>query len=257
MSIKRMEQVFDIKFPTLAAKLVALRLADYSSKDGFQIFPAVATLADAAQIDHRTAQRVLSMFRSCGLLQVTHEGGSRPGDTNQYWLNVDMLDALEIGTVSLIGNSRELHVEGEYRGGDVEAARQAANDGRPQATPTPKTGGQRPPLRVVCDTHMGGPRTTQPVKEPSNKSAGAHEASELPRASRAACHTLPTDAQWPMWLEHLQPLGLADEAIRIGRVVADSRIPRNATVIFEPSKKGLSDGSQDLAARIIGEANDA
>lgn len=75
-------------------KLVLLKLIDACEDDGTRIFPAVDTVARAAECSGRQVQRELRLFEEKGLLRLVRQGGKRPGDTNEYALDLDMLHAI-------------------------------------------------------------------------------------------------------------------------------------------------------------------
>lgn len=82
----------DMGTPT--RKLVLLKLIDACEDDGTRIFPAVSTIARAAQCSTRQVQRELSRFVEQGLLQVVREGGKGPRSTTEYTLRLDVLASI-------------------------------------------------------------------------------------------------------------------------------------------------------------------
>lgn len=79
---------------TCARKLVLLKLIDACEDDGTRIFPAIATIARAAQCSTRQVQRELQAFRDVGLIRLVKEGGKGPRSTNEYALDLDILGRL-------------------------------------------------------------------------------------------------------------------------------------------------------------------
>jgi len=79
---------------TCARKLVLLKLIDACEDDGTRIFPAIATIARAAQCSKRQVQRELQAFREIGLVSLVREGGKGPRSTNEYALDLDVLQRL-------------------------------------------------------------------------------------------------------------------------------------------------------------------
>lgn len=79
---------------TCARKLVLLKLIDACEDDGTRIFPAIATIARAAQCSTRQVQRELQAFREIGLIRLVREGGKGPRSTNEYALDLDVLQRL-------------------------------------------------------------------------------------------------------------------------------------------------------------------
>ena len=79
---------------TCARKLVLLKLIDACDDDGSRIFPAIATIARAAQCSTRQVQRELQAFRDVGLIRLVREGGKGRRSTNEYRLDLDVLAAI-------------------------------------------------------------------------------------------------------------------------------------------------------------------
>ncbi|WP_309086449.1 helix-turn-helix domain-containing protein [Chelativorans sp.] len=95
MSARLLGLGFGCDMGTPHRKLVLLKLIDACEDDGSRIFPAVATIARAAQCSERQVQRELATFVSVGLLAVVREGGKGRGSTREYRLNVTMLREIE------------------------------------------------------------------------------------------------------------------------------------------------------------------
>ncbi|WP_157928769.1 hypothetical protein [Pararhizobium haloflavum] len=76
---------------TCIRKLVLLKLIDACEDDGSRIFPAMATVARAAQCSTRQVQREIKAFLDIGLLRLVRAGGSGPRSTNEYALDLDVL----------------------------------------------------------------------------------------------------------------------------------------------------------------------
>lgn len=76
---------------TCVRKLVWLKLIDACEEDGTRIFPAIATIARAAQCSTRQAQREMKAFQDIGLLRLVKKGGNGPRSTNEYALDLDMV----------------------------------------------------------------------------------------------------------------------------------------------------------------------
>lgn len=79
---------------TCARKLVLLKLIDACEDDGSRIFPAIATIARAAQCSARQVQRELQAFREAGLIRIVREGGRGRRSTTEYALDLDLLTRL-------------------------------------------------------------------------------------------------------------------------------------------------------------------
>jgi hypothetical protein len=89
---------------TCARKLVLLKLIDACDDDGSRIFPAISTIARAAQCSTRQVQRELKAFLDIGLIRLVREGGKGPRSTNEYALNLEVLQLLGKGGWSLVAN---------------------------------------------------------------------------------------------------------------------------------------------------------
>ena len=76
---------------TCIRKLVVLKMIDACEDDGTRIFPAIATIARAAQCSPRQAQREVKAFLEIGLLRLVRAGGNGPRSTNEYAMDLDLL----------------------------------------------------------------------------------------------------------------------------------------------------------------------
>lgn len=95
MSARLLGLGFGCDMGTPHRKLVLLKLIDACEDDGSRIFPAVATIARAAQCSARQVQRELSTFVRVGLLSIVREGGKGPRSTREYQMDVGMLRRIE------------------------------------------------------------------------------------------------------------------------------------------------------------------
>jgi hypothetical protein len=75
-------------------KLVLLKVIDACHDDGSRIYPAIETVAKAAQCSSRQVHRELRAFLSVGLLRTVRKGGKGPGHTTEYALEINVLDAI-------------------------------------------------------------------------------------------------------------------------------------------------------------------
>lgn len=96
MSIKVMSLIYDIKLGCALRKAVALKLADCSDDAGRNIWPAVETIADKAEISVRSVQNKLAEMVAAGLLRVVRAGGGRNSPTH-YEFNLPLVYALAEG----------------------------------------------------------------------------------------------------------------------------------------------------------------
>lgn len=85
-------------------KLVLLKMIDACEDDGTRIFPAISTLARAAECSGRTVQREIKLFLDHGLISLVREGGRGPRSTNEYRLNLNALYRIaEVGWDAYVG----------------------------------------------------------------------------------------------------------------------------------------------------------
>jgi hypothetical protein len=82
------------KVPLAATeKLVLLRMADFADDQGFNIYPAVQTVADDCGIGIRIVQLTLKKMVSKGILVVMNQGGGR-GRATEYAIDMDLIRQL-------------------------------------------------------------------------------------------------------------------------------------------------------------------
>lgn len=79
---------------TCIRKLVLLKLIDACEDDGSRIFPAMETVARAAQCSKRQVQREIRAMIEVGLLRLVREGGSGRRSTNEYHMDLAVLDRI-------------------------------------------------------------------------------------------------------------------------------------------------------------------
>lgn len=91
MSAELLGLAFKAEMGSHVAKLVLLKLVDAGEDDGTKIYPAIATIARAAQAHERTVQKLLRTFQEVGLLHLVRKGGGGPGDTTEYRLDLGVL----------------------------------------------------------------------------------------------------------------------------------------------------------------------
>jgi hypothetical protein len=155
MSAKLLGLGFSCDMGTPCRKLVLLKVIDACNDDGSHIFPAVATIARAAQCSTRQVQREMATFVRVGLLGVVREGGKGPGNTREYRMDVDMLRRIEaVGWNAMFGadaggdkGDRESPLDHGDKGdmGDTERVTPATDKGDKLSHPTPQTTPQKNP----------------------------------------------------------------------------------------------------------------
>ncbi|RWO29592.1 MAG: hypothetical protein EOS10_22365 [Mesorhizobium sp.] len=131
---------------TCARKLVLLKLIDACDDDGSRIFPAISTIARAAQCSTRQVQRELKAFLDIGLIRLVREGGKGPRSTNEYALDLDVLQLLGKGGWELVAGDRPaqeavIAANGEANKGDTVSPFDDAEKGDTGSTErvTPET----------------------------------------------------------------------------------------------------------------------
>lgn len=196
MSIRLMSMVWDVKFPTQAQKLIALKLADYASDYGGSVFPAVNTMADQVGCDDRTVQRVLKAFRDCGLIELVKEGGKHARDTNEWAIDVAMLAKLASGELSIVGTATELSAQPSDTGDRTPPL--GWQDVTPGVTPVSSRGG--------ILSSRGDTGVTQLTKNHQDTSRARERARDegagAPRERAGLRLILKSDVEWKEWHLH-------------------------------------------------------
>lgn len=145
-----MTMVWDARFPTPLAKLIALKLADCANDDGANVFPSRRTIERATEAGTTTVKTWLAAFECSGLLVVdSRSAGGARRDTTVRRFDMTILRDLSDG--------RCRFVEGQM-GSWTLACPMDANE-RPLAL-----GPGRRPTRSdaapVGGGRLGGPQTT-------------------------------------------------------------------------------------------------
>lgn len=189
MSGKLFGRGLETAMPSYVAKLVLLKLLDACEPDGTRIFPGIKSIARAAMVSERQAQRVMKLFVGKGLLILVEKGGRGPGDTAQYRLDMALFERLvEDGWSNVFG--------------DTAGALRGPHEGQ-------KEGDAASPLegdisRAKGDTKgdaQMSPDPIDPSTDPLRESAGARdEQDHLPNAPwldeiRSKAETTPYDSR--------------------------------------------------------------
>jgi hypothetical protein len=98
---------------TCIRKLVLLKLIDACEDDGSRIFPAIATVARAAQCSDRQVQREIKAFLDIGLLSLVRAGGQGRRSTNEYALDLDVLSAISKAGWDAFAAERGINPKGD------------------------------------------------------------------------------------------------------------------------------------------------
>ena len=121
MSARLLGAAFEAEMGSTIRKLVLLKLVDACDDDGSRIFPAVSTIARAAECSERQVQRELKNFCESGLLAlVGNETGGR-SNTREYRLDLEALhEVARVGFVALWDRAAgRAGVENEAEKGDT------------------------------------------------------------------------------------------------------------------------------------------
>lgn len=94
MSIKLMNQAWEVKGLDPTAKLVLMCLADHANEDDRTCWPAMATIARKCDVSARTVQRHMRALEERGLIALRKQ---RQGDSNLYFILPSMADGTERG----------------------------------------------------------------------------------------------------------------------------------------------------------------
>jgi hypothetical protein len=92
MSVRVSALCWKVPLPA-TEKLVLQRLADFADDQGFNIYPAVQTVADDCGIGIRIVQLTLKKMVSKGILVVMNQGGGR-GRATEYAIDMDLIRQL-------------------------------------------------------------------------------------------------------------------------------------------------------------------
>lgn len=138
MSFKMQALVEEITFGDVAAKAIAMKLANWSDDDGGSIFPAVLTIAAKTETSKRRVQQCLADWRDMRLLFVVRQGGGGPRRTTEYRFNMKLVHLLITGRKKIVQKSvkktRRMFLE------DVE---QDANNPAEESTPDTSDNGEQ------------------------------------------------------------------------------------------------------------------
>lgn len=130
---------------TCIRKLVLLKLIDACEDDGSRIFPAIATVARAAQCSDRQVQREIRAFLDIGLLSLVRAGGQGRRSTNEYALDLDVLSAISKAGWDAYAASRGLTPKGDTQSPLDDDAKGDTGDPDRVTPETPKGDNGSPP----------------------------------------------------------------------------------------------------------------
>jgi hypothetical protein len=127
--------------------VVVATYADWST--GRRIYPGLATIAVAAEVDYKTAKKAIKELLTVGLLELVRAGARRRGGANEYRLVLAarVLDKVDVFTPGQFEMESE-RIRGANRRRTPPADRDpGSGSGKPAAplTPTRQQGGRRGP----------------------------------------------------------------------------------------------------------------
>lgn len=253
MSARLLSLAFDAEAPSASAKLVLIKLVDCCDDEGKKIFPAVATLARAAQCDPRTVQRHIAMFCTVGLLRKVRDGGAGRGSTTHYEMNLDVLRRIGAkGWAAVAGTVIAGANDDDEPGGEACTGPEShAETAEPEAAETAKGDTMSPypePLRVTPATVKGDTGVTQPLNripqesERERVSAGRAGAPSTAGGEPAANAGLPRDGEpapdgqpIPQLAEFVKrwPTSVADSQVKVASAWAELGLAERREAIAE------------------------
>lgn len=183
MSARLLGLAFDAEAPSASAKLVLIKLVDCCDDEGRKIFPAVATLARAAQCDARTVHRHIALFCSVGLLRRVREGGHGRGSTSHYEMSIEVLRRIAAkGWAAVAGAA----AAGDDAASHAETAEASAPDDAAKGDTMSPLNEADAGDRVTRETVKGDTRVIQPLK---NNPQGEREGACGPAKAGASAKT--------------------------------------------------------------------
>ena len=170
-------------------KGVAFRLAWWADTDGGSIFPSVAAISAACDIDYTVVKRCLQVLRAVGLLDGLSHGGGSSGRGTRYRLTVpaDLLARVKYRGPEAFDDLMRKIVPPSCRARNPEGIHPLpevdANASADEACP--ELGGDAPPARAEDSEGMGTPEpdpsggtrrgcTPEPVDKCAGNSEGMH-----------------------------------------------------------------------------------
>lgn len=132
-------------------KGVAFLLATFADNDGSRVFPGVATVSVAAEIDYKTAKRAIAELVKAGLLERIESPGRVRGSATVYRLILaeDLLDRIEVLTPAAFELETERKRDANRRTGNARPRTKPDVQGTAHPVPDgpdgPGTGAPVPP----------------------------------------------------------------------------------------------------------------
>ena len=248
-----MTRVWDAEFPTMAMKLVALKLADCANDDGENIYPWVRSVEAATGVSESAVREALADMEASGLLAVTGsmKDDKRPGRSRPIRaFDVERLDALHHKRATLTWVRVETPVH-DVRTGEPKRTAYGAVRMRPAWRLADPSGVQ--PLDPQGSSHWtsGGPATGEdgsshwtppgPATGPPSKENPSLTNPSTHPSSRVCASETP-----PVAVERTPLDELADEG-EAGHVVEHLLRPLWGVLKGKPSAELLRAMRDDLA----------
>lgn len=161
VSVKVMALVYDIRLGCALRKAVALKLADCSDDAGRNIWPAVETIADKAEISPRSVQNKLGELVAAGLIRIVRAGGGRNNPTH-YEFVMPVLYALAEGRETFAARLEKGASDAPFHGDGYAAANGAA--------PAPFAG--ETPQETTRNPAPGAPEPSGTIDPPKSPKGG-------------------------------------------------------------------------------------
>jgi hypothetical protein len=200
MSVVVSGLIYKIKFGSLAAKAIAVKLADNGNDDGESIFPSKMTIAEAVECSKRTVDLHMDLWLVLGILLIDQLGGGRlpdeekrgkvrrRGRTSVYAYNMPLLHELAAGTRTIDDLVREARNRGDV---DDDGKPRPEAVARIKGAATAPFGGECSDDDKVQPVHRSAENeTVQPVHplagqtvQPLHPSGGAKGAASAPEPS--------------------------------------------------------------------------
>jgi hypothetical protein len=161
MSIRVMTAVWDHAPYKGGTLLVLLAMADFASDDGGNVFPTAATLAKKARLEIRQVKTAIKTLREDGVLELVKETTGRPGQANEYKINVRRVQELHASAQAETG------AVDDEDGCNPQQERVQSATGRVQSTASHIDNHQEPLSKPSSEPPAASPRASAPPGQSS------------------------------------------------------------------------------------------
>jgi hypothetical protein len=210
-------------------KYIALMMATYADfRNGERVYPGVATIAVAAEVDYKTVQKAISVLLNVGLIELAKRRSGQPGSHDEYRLILgeNLLEAVAVPSPAEATLAIQRVREGYHRrgrtgravgstDGSVRGAGEpvrADNEEDVQPTGDPERGAVHPtPRRSYTPPH--GALT--PIDQPTTTTS--HSDEDLRTAVTHTCATGPPQDPDPPPMPDRCEHGLASRLRKDGK----------------------------------------